>query len=281
MPARSFFLNPRKLAYAMKKKQILLTNDDGIGSPGLWAAASVLAELGQVTVVAPDAAYSHFARGFNKNASGRIQRISKEVDGRQWEAFAVDGSPSQTVMHAVLEIMPVKPDLLVSGINYGENVCIDVTTSGTVGAAYEGATFGIPSLATSLQILEEEWDTFHEIDFSMAAHFTRLFAKKMLKTPLPFDVDIINMSVPVNATTKTPWRMTRLARSRYYDPYVIRHNGWESKAKLTAHRLVDDSLTADTDIYTLIKDGLVAVTPLSLDVTSRVKLDELDQLLRK
>ena len=76
-------------------------------------------------------------------------------------------------------------------------------------------------------------------------------------------------------------RMTRLARSRYYDPYVIRHNGWESKAKLTAHRLVDEALTADTDVYTLIKDGLVAVTPLSLDVTSRVKLDELDQLLRK
>lgn len=264
----------------MKKKQILLTNDDGIGSPGLWAAAVALADLGEVTVVAPDSAYSHFGRGFKKNSSGRIQRITKEIEGKEWEGFAVDGSPSQTVMHAILEIMPVKPDLLVSGINYGENVGLDVTTSGTVGAAFEGATFGIPSLASSLQILEEDWDTFHEIDFGVAAHFTHLFARRMLETPLPGDVDILNLGVPVNATRDTPWHVVRLARSRYYHPYVIRQGGWEEKGKITARRLVADDLTPDTDIYALVKNQLVVVTPLSLDVTSRVKLDELDQLLR-
>src|SRR5258707_882790 len=134
----------------MARLQILLTNDDGIRSPGLWAAASALAALGRVTVAAPREQSSGMGRSLPNTSSGIIQEEKIEVNGQEWKVHAVDGSPAQAVLHAVLEIMPQKPDLVVSGINYGENVGLGVTISGTVGAAMEGASLGFPSLAGSL-----------------------------------------------------------------------------------------------------------------------------------
>jgi 5'-nucleotidase len=266
----------------INKKQILLTNDDGIESPGLRAAAASLAELGHVTVAAPNAHFSHFGRGFFRQATGQIHRQAMEVNGETWEVFAVDGSPSQTTLHALLEILPQKPDLVVSGINFGENVSIDITSSGTVGAAFEGATYGIPSISTSVQILHDEWDSYHaDVDFSTAAYFTRFFAALLLEKKLPVDVDVLNLTVPVNATPQTPWRITRLARTRYYDHFVKRNGGWEDPAEFSAHRLVPASLPKDSDVYTTIVDKLISVTPLSLDLTSRMELKELDKLFRK
>ena len=264
------------------KKHILLTNDDGIGSPGLRAAAASLANLGHVTVAAPNDHFSHFGRGFLRQATGQIQRQQMEINGQTWEVYAVDGSPSQTTLHALLEILPQKPDLVVSGINFGENISIDVTSSGTVGAAFESASYGIPSLSASMQILQEEWDSYHvDVDFSIAAHFTRYFAALLLEKKMPVDVDILNVTVPVGATQKTPWRITRLARTRYYDPYVKRSGDWEDPAEINAHRFIPTSLPSDTDIYTTIIDKTVSVTPLSLDSTSRVDFSELNKLLQE
>jgi 5'-nucleotidase len=263
------------------KKQILLTNDDGIGSPGLWAAAKTLSELGFVTVAAPSDHYSAFGRGWAKNSSGRIEKQTMTVHDQEWEVYAVHGSPSQTVAHAVLEILEHKPDLLVSGINYGENLGTDLTYSGTVMAAFEGAAHGIPAVAVSMQILVEEWDTYHaDVDFTTAAYFAREFACMLLEKKMPRDVELLNVVVPVEATPHTPWRITRQAHSRYYDPYVIREGDWDGEARITSHPRVLDSIAHDSDIYTALVDKLVSVTPLSLDFTSRVDLNDLDQLLR-
>ena len=264
------------------KKQILLTNDDGIDSPGLLAAAASLSDLGHVTVAAPNAHFSHFGRGFFRQATGQIHRQEMEVNGQTWDVYAVDGSPSQTTLHALLEMLPQKPDLVVSGINFGENVSIDVTSSGTVGAAFESASYGIPSISSSMQILQEEWDSYDiDVDFSTAAYFTRYFAALLLEKKMPADMDVLNLTVPVDATPQTPWRITRLARTRYYDPYVKRIGDWEGPAEFSAHRLISTSLPKDTDVYTTIIDKIVSVTPLSLDLTSRVDFKELDKLLRK
>ena len=264
------------------KKQILLTNDDGIGSPGLQAAAAALAKLGHVTVAAPNSHFSHFGRGYYHKASGQITQQTMPVNGENWTVYAVDGSPSQTLLVAILEILPHRPDLVVSGINFGENVSSDVTSSGTVGAALEGASFGIPALAASTQILQEEWDSYHaDVDFAAAVYFTWYFASQLLEKKMPFDVDVLNVTVPVSATPQTPWRITRLARERYYDPYIRRNGGWDSQADFSAHRQVLPSLGKDTDVHTAILDQVVSVTPLSLDSTSRVNFSELDQLLRK
>ncbi|HUV15699.1 MAG TPA: 5'/3'-nucleotidase SurE [Pelolinea sp.] len=263
------------------KKHILLSNDDGIDSPGLWAAAVALSDLGYVTVAAPRDHMSATGRGFQKHSDGRITRKKLTVKGQEWDVYAVGGSPSQSVAHGILEVVPQRPDLVVTGINFGENFGTDITYSGTVGAAIEAASLGIPALAVSRQILFEDWDTFHkDVDFSVAAYFTRFFAQILLEKPMPGDVDVLNVVVPDEATTRTPWKVTRLAKMRYYNPYVIREGEMDGEARITSHILKDEEIPPDNDIYTVRIEKMVAVIPISLDLTSRVAPESLDAILR-
>ena len=121
------------------KPQILLTNDDGIQSPGLWAAAEALSELGYVNVIAPREQQSGAGRSLPVSTDGIIDIQKMQVKDQPWTVYAVGGTPAQAVQHGVLEILPRRPDLAVSGINYGQNVGSGVTISGTVGAALEAA----------------------------------------------------------------------------------------------------------------------------------------------
>jgi 5'-nucleotidase len=263
-------------------KQILLSNDDGIDSPGLWAAAEALSDLGYVTVTAPKEHMSATGRGHQRHADGSITRKKLMVRGQEWDVFAINGSPSQSVLHGILEVVEKKPDLVVTGINFGENLGTDITYSGTVGAAIEAASLGIPALAMSQQILHEEWDSFqNDVDFSVSAYFTKYFAAKLLDRKMPEDVDVLNVVVPAGATPETPWKVTRLARVRYYNPYVIREGDLEGKARITSHILTDEQIPPDNDIYTVRIEKKVAVIPISLDLTSRVEASQLDQVLRK
>jgi 5'-nucleotidase len=263
------------------KKQILLSNDDGIDSPGLWAAAEALSELGYVTVAAPRDHMSATGRGFAKEADGRITKKKLTVKGQEWDIYAIGGSPSQSVTHGILEVVPQRPDLVVAGINFGENFATDVSYSGTVGAAIEAASLGIPALAMSLQLLHEDYDSFNQdVDFTVAAYFTRLFAEKLLLKEMPEDVDVLNVVVPDGATEQTPWKVTRLARMRYFMPYVVRKGKPEDTGYITSNILKDDEIPPDNDIYTVRVEKMVAVTPLSLDMTSRVAPSFLDALLR-
>jgi 5'-nucleotidase len=264
----------------LKKKQILLTNDDGIDSPGLWAAARVLSELGFVTVVAPREHCSAMGRGFGRHEDGKIEVRKMVINDQEWDVHAVGGTPSLTVLHGVLEVMPKKPDLVVSGINYGENVSTDISYSGTVGAAIEAASLGIPALATSYQVMEGEWDSLKDIDFSVAAYFTRFFAERLLSKKLPTDVHLLNLVIPQSATKSTPWQITRLAPGRYYNPYSKREGTWEEEGHISSHIIIRDDLPEDSDVTVAIKKKLVSVTPISLDMTSRVDLQDVDTLFR-
>ena len=268
----------------MKRKQILLTNDDGILSPGLWAAAEALGALGFVTVVAPRRQYSSAGRSLPNDSDGRIERQHLQIGTQTWEVYAVGGSPAQAVQHALLEVMPQPPDLVVSGINYGENVGTGVTISGTVGAALEAAAMGIPGLAVSMQlaVVEDFLSYSRSVDFSAAAHFTAQIAERMLAAPLPPDVDVLKVEVPLGATPQTPWRITRQSRHRYYDPYPEREGDWSQPGHIRARVNVQPGeVTPDSDVHTLYFDRLVSVTPLSLEMTSRLDLGTLDQQLRR
>ncbi|HRQ32592.1 MAG TPA: 5'/3'-nucleotidase SurE, partial [Anaerolineales bacterium] len=132
------------------KPQILLTNDDGIRSPGLWAVAASLSDLGFVTVAAPRDQSTGMGRSLPGTSDGVIREERVQVNGQEWSVFAVNGSPAQAVLHGVYDVLKSKPDLVVSGINYGENIATGITISGTVGAALEAASLGIPALAVSL-----------------------------------------------------------------------------------------------------------------------------------
>ncbi len=267
----------------MAKKQILLTNDDGILSPGLWAAAEALARLGFVTVAAPREQSSGMGRSLPGFSDGIIRPEVVSVHGQDWQVYAVSGSPAQSVLHAVLEIMPVKPDLVVSGINYGENVATGVTISGTVGAAMEGASLGIPALAVSLETDPSHHLSYsREVDFSAAAYFTGLFARALLEKRMPLDVQLLKVDVPADATPETPWQITRLSRSRYYEPVRPARASWDVPGSI-GYKLSDavDSEPAGTDVHALRVARQVSVTPLSLDFTSRVDFSALDALLRQ
>lgn len=261
---------------------ILLTNDDGIRSPGLWAAAQALEPLGVVTVVAPRLQCTAAGRSNPANSEGRIYEETNAVRGRNWIAYAVDGTPAQAVQHGILELMPRLPDLVVSGINYGENVGSSVTSSGTIGAALEGACFGIPSLAVSLQTdVRDHRSHSAEIDFAAAAYFTRHFAQLLLQVKCPPDVDILKVDVPEDAAPQTAWQVTRLSRQRYYVPQKPGRDHLNDKASIDFERLSERHLfEPDSDVCALL-DHIVAVTPLSLDMTSRVGLSEFAELLRQ
>jgi 5'-nucleotidase len=263
---------------------ILITNDDGIESPGLRAAARAALPLGELLVVAPDRQWSSAGRSMPPGPKERISRRPLEIDGQSAvscggphhhtvAAYQIDGSPALAVLHALLKLAARRPALVIAGINYGENLGSDITISGTVGAALEGAVNGLPSLAVSLQTPKEtHYNPSDDVDFTAAIHFTRLFARLLLTTSLPFDVDALKVDVPSDATPETPWRLTRVSRHSYFTavPPPMDY------APL-AH---PERTEPDSDIYTLAVDRVVSVAPLSLDLTSRVDRGEMEALLR-
>lgn len=266
-----------------KQIQILLTNDDGIQSPGLWAAASSLSTLGFVQVAAPREQFSGAGRSLPNTSDGLIEIREQGVNGSAWQVYAVGGTPAQAVLHAVLEILPDRPALVVSGINYGENLGTGITTSGTVGAALEAASQGFPALAVSLETDPKHHLSYsEEVDFSAAAHFTALFAKLLLEQRLGPDVHVLKVDVPSNATPDTPWEVTRLSLKPYYRAVRPQRTSWDTPARV-GYELSGDPIhdEANSDVYALRVKRVVSVTPLSLDMTSRVDLKEFERTLRK
>lgn len=266
----------------MSSSQILLTNDDGIQSPGLWTAAKALSELGFVNVVAPREQFSGAGRSLPIHSDGLIDQQEMEVNGQKWTVFAVGGTPAQAVLHAVFEILPEKPILAVAGINYGENLGTGITVSGTVGAALEAAAHGIPALAISLETKREYHLSYSpEVDFSAAGFFAAYFGRMLVEKKLPADVNVLKVDVPCDATTETPWEITRLSRIIYYQPTPPKRDSWDQPG-IPSYRIVGDPTNdrADTDVYAVRVKRVVSVTPLSLDLTSRVELEELDRHLR-
>ncbi len=262
---------------------ILFTNDDGIGSPGLWAAVAAFRGCGKLLVAAPRQQQSGMGRSMPHYSEGRIFPYTPPGDFGDCLAYAVDGTPAQAVQHAVLELAEQQqPALLVSGINYGENTGNGVTISGTVGAALEGASLGIRSLAVSLQTTTDLHLTHSDaVDFRLAATWTRRFGDWLIDhAALPDDVDVLKIDVPWSVTESTDWRLTRLSRRRVYFPTRPERLTLGDPAKLGYRYHADpEQAEPDSDVYTLLHDGLISVTPISLDLTSRTDMFRLQQIL--
>ena len=264
------------------RPHILLTNDDGIRSPGLWAAAVSLSTLGYVTVAAPRNQSSGMGRSLPNTSDGIIQEERIQVNGREWTVYAVGGSPAQAALHGILEICPEQPDLVVSGINYGENLGTGITISGTVGAALEAAALGFPALAMSLEAEQKYHLSYsEEINFSPAAHFTALFARMLLEKKFPDDVSLLKVDVPSDATDETPWQATRLSRQRYYDPIKPERASWDQPTNVGYKENASlEHEKADTDVFAIRRKRVVSVTPLSLDLTARLDINDLEKFMK-
>ena len=264
------------------KPLILLTNDDGIHSPGLAAAAAALDPLGELLIVAPQEGQTSMSRSRTQKHGndGTITKTSVQYEDFTWEGYGVKATPALAVIHALYELAERPVSLVVSGINYGENVASCVTVSGTIGAALEAAEKGLPTLAISQEIAGQEYHDFSaEVNFSAAIHFTRLVTEKMLKDALPLDADVLKLEVPLQASSESRLVVTCQDKLMYYQPQVqTRDQLMGTQAKISYLPSKGEYSAADTDAYALAQ-GWVSITPLSFDLTSRVDLGDLaDQL---
>ncbi len=252
---------------------IILTNDDGIRSPGLRAVARAVDKLGELLIVAPREQQTSMGRAFH--GRGHAESVVYLVNRHRIRAFAVPTSPAVTVRHAVLLIAERQPALVISGINYGENIGSGVTISGTVGAAIEAASLGVTAIAASVQT-ELKYHRSHSttVYFSVAAWFTARFAERILASGMPRGVDVLNINVPAGAGKTTPWRWTRVSRHSYFRSTVVetrqgkRFTGYELNAD-------PDLVEPDSDIHALLYEHLVSISPLTIDLTAHVKRAEL------
>jgi len=251
---------------------ILVTNDDGLASPGLHAAAAAVADLGELLLVAPATQQTAMSRAFVTAAgAGVVERVEMHIAEQAVSGYAVTGSPVMAVTHAVLELAGRPIALCVSGINYGENIGGAIGVSGTVGAAFEADAHGIPAIAAAITAQVSEWRTFGTLDWTAARHFTRLLARQVLHQGLPKGVSVLNLNVPRGATIRTELRRTVQSEQ----PYYVRRGPGSARPldqpyQFPVEVVVDrDRLEPGTDIHAIVCDQVASVTPLTWQMTAQ------------
>lgn len=256
----------------MGKPLIIVTNDDGIRSPGLLAAAEAAAPYGDLLIAAPDMQQTGMARAFPRTEeSGMIERTELCAAGRKYEAYAVHGSPALAVAHGVMELSGRMPDLCISGINYGENLGTTITCSGTLGAVFEANSYGIPGIAVSVSVEYEKQrsEEFDTLDWKPAQTVLRKFIEDVLEHGMPEKTDIWNINVPASVKDPYSYRITRQSRQNYFYFVKPEKRELEKPYRLRSIRYVDrDSLEQNSDIYTVYVEKKISVTPLSTDMTA-------------
>jgi 5'-nucleotidase len=256
---------------------ILVTNDDGIESPGLFALKQALDPLGDVSVIAPDGNRSAMARSITIRRPLEVDEV-RLPDGSL--GYATDGTPVDCVRFAVLGLLGSTPDIIVSGINHGLNLGDDVTYSGTVAAALEGVLLGWPAIAVSQQSTNREhWDSGQaEYDFRAVAAFAAALVPVAMREQFPRQV-LLNVNGPgLLPAQVTRARVTRLGR-RIYDDRLERLEGGEGSRK--RYRIYGENpghhAEAGTD-FAAIEDGVISVTPLHFDLTDIGGMQHLERL---
>lgn len=229
---------------------ILLTNDDGIASPGLTALREAVASLGQVVIIAPDRDNSAVSHALTMNRPLRIKKLGDSV-------YSLDGTPTDCVAIGIGKILKKKPDLLISGINSGPNLGDDITYSGTVSAAVEGTMYSIPSMAVSLAATPP-------YDFVPAGRVTANLAALILTKGLPENT-LMNVNIPGDVISGT--KVTRQGR-RLWENSI--HETFDPRGRMHywiggGTPVADSAL--DTDVHA-IQTGFISVTPIHLDLTN-------------
>jgi len=249
---------------------IVMTNDDGVFAPGLLALARELMKLGKVSIVAPD---------HNWSASGHVKTLHrplrvKEVvleDGTP--ALASDGAPSDCIALAALGLLSDPIDFVVSGINPNANLGHDVTYSGTVTAAMEGAIWGIPSIAVSVDAPENHHGP---LDYAVSAEIGRRVLEKLIQNPISPDV-LLNVNVPYLPLDQLKgFAITRQGLRIYRDELVKREDPRGRPYYWIGGEPPTGVKEDGTDIGELAA-GRVSITPIQLDLTAHAVLQQVRQ----
>lgn len=240
---------------------ILVSNDDGLGASGLSVLGRHLSRLGRVVIVSPDRQRSAGGHSITLKEPIRIRRVPDSI-----ETWVTTGTPADCILIGIYEIIRDKVDLVVSGINHGANVGIDITYSGTVSAAMEGVICGIPSIAVSLASYSEVKESILE----MAGDFACKLAGLVLKYGLPKDV-LLNVNIP---PIEKPFgvRFTYQGSKRYLPRIIKRLDpSGEPYYWLDASPIDNDEDGSD---LSAIRDGYISITPIRVDMTDYEHLDE-------
>ncbi|VTS03105.1 5'/3'-nucleotidase SurE [Tuwongella immobilis] len=247
--------------------RILLTNDDGIYAPGLRALRKELLSLGEVMTIAPAAEQSAAGHSVTLLTPLLIQEVFD--DERKPIGYAVEGRPADCVKLALLELLPWKPDLIVSGMNAGSNAGINVLYSGTVAAAIEGAFYHYPAIAVSL-----EYTKLKPLDFPKAATYAIQIIRQILRKPLGagslFNVNIPSLEKgPIAGVKVVPQNITAYTErfDRRMDP--------RGRTYFWAGSDLDcPDPHSETDV-TALAESYITITPLQYDLTAHAKLADL------
>ncbi|MGB9683136.1 MAG: 5'/3'-nucleotidase SurE [bacterium] len=243
---------------------ILISNDDGVGSVGLNALGRALSRLGRVVIVSPDRQRSASGHSLTVEEPIRVKRISSEL-----EVWVTTGTPADCILLGVCEIIKDKVDIVVSGINHGSNVGIDITYSGTVSAAMEGLINGIPSIAVSLA----SYKVLEPTLFDMAANFTTRLAEAVIKVGLPKDV-LLNVNIPAIERPKGV-RFTYQGAKRYV-PNIVKRLDPRGEPYYWVDAVPVSNYEPGSDVGA-IKEGYISITPIKIDMTDYNHLEEITQ----
>ena len=241
--------------------RILVTNDDGVHSDGIRALADALRPLGEVTVVAPIQEASAIGHALTLQRPLRVEVIAPNI-------FAIDGTPTDCVNVAITHILKDKPDLIVSGINKGWNLGDDVTYSGTVSGALEGALLSIPSIAISAERVGNSYE------FGPSARAAAIVAEAVLDRGMP-KFTLLNINVP--AGRNKGFRVTVQARRNHVTSVSERHDP-RQRAYYWIEEGQNEWEPHDRSDYQAVRDGYISITPLQPDMTAHDAMQYVEDL---
>jgi len=250
-----------------QKPLILVTNDDSINAPGIRTLISVMKELGDVVVVAPDSPQSAMGHAITINSTLHINKLNNDPELQA--EYSCSGTPVDCVKFAVNEILHRKPDLCVSGINHGSNSSINVIYSGTMSAAVEAGIEGIPAIGFSL--LDYNWNA----DFEPCRKFVKKIAAEVLQKGLPDGV-ILNVNLPKLPESEIKGiKICRQAKAYWEEKFDKRTNPMGKDYYWLTGKFVNQDNGEDTDEWALAQ-GYVSVVPVQFDLTAHHAIQTLN-----
>lgn len=248
----------------VSKPLILVTNDDGISSKGIRSLVEVAVNFGEVVVVAPDKAQSGMGHAITVN---QILRLDKSDIFKEVEAYTCTGTPVDCVKLSISEVLNRRPDLILSGINHGENTSTNVLYSGTMSAAVEGAMENIPSIGFSLS------DFNSDADFSGSQLIAKTIIEKVLSESMPEHV-CLNVNVPKLPSAEIKgFQICRQAHAFWEDRFDKRMDQFGRPYFWLTGDFVRKDADEGTDLHAL-KNGFASVVPTHFDMTAYKVMDQ-------
>ena len=250
-----------------KKPLILVTNDDGITAPGIRALISVMNEIGDVVVVAPDSPQSAMGHAITINSTLHCDSI-KIDEGPQIE-YSCSGTPADCIKMGINEILKRKPDICVSGVNHGSNSSINVIYSGTMSAALEASIEGVPAIGFSL--LDYRWNA----DFDVIKPFIKKITKAAIKEGIPKG-NALNVNFPKLIESEIKGiKICRQAKAHWVEKFDKRKSPQGKEYYWLTGEFINQDKGEDSDEWAL-KNGYISIVPVKFDMTDYSNIKKLN-----